>query len=193
MAIPINSTEPMLQIVFNNSLISYPLFSVSTFLLIVLLFIFSLAAIFLKKLPEHIYKRLEKKLDKETELLKLIRSQVEPRKVDTYLALSDIYGDMIAPQFINQNLNPSERQKELASKRSAFQNLSRLFFFASDKTIEKFLNFKKHNTSPQAMDLFADFMVSMRQDLHEDTRLTAKDFMDVIITWTQKLPESDKK
>ncbi len=151
-------------------------------MLLVLLLVFSVAAIFLKKLPEHIYKRFENQFNRETELLKLLRSQVEPKKVETYLMIANLYGHVFAPQFIDQDLSPSEQEKDLAKKIASFQLLSKLFFFASDETIEKFITFKDNSTSPQATDLFANFMISMRQDLHKDSRLTTKDFLSVILT-----------
>lgn len=135
---------------------------------------------------------IKNKLDKETELIKIIRSQVEPQKVNTYLAITDLYSDLISPQVVNQTLSPQEMQKEIENKKAFFQLLSRLFFFASDNTIEKWLIFKRASTASQAvvpsdsLRLFADFIASMRQDLHENTKLNSQDFIDVLITWKPK-------
>jgi hypothetical protein len=180
--IPINSAEPMVHIVFNNSLISFPLLSSFTALLLAVVVIFIVIYGLIKKLPDHIYKRFQNQFNRETELLKLIQSQVEPKKVETYLAVADLYGAMIAPQFIDQNLSASEQEKDLAWKIFSYKLQSKLFFFASDTTIERFITFKNNSTSPQATDLFSSFMVSMRQDLYKDTHLTTKDFLSVILT-----------
>ena len=185
---PINPVEPMFQIVFNSSFISYLILSVGILLLLTIL---STPIIFVKKLPEHIYKRLEKKLEKETELLKIMLSQVEPKKIETYLSIIDSYSDIVSPQCVNKNLNSSEKETEIQAYGKNFKLLSRLYFFASDKTIEAFLSFKKNALPSQSLELYANFVSSMRCDLHQDTKMKSKDFIDVLLTWKNtKEPDS---
>lgn len=200
-----NLADPISQAVLNNSFIGSP-FSLNTFLSVIVLIAIYLMWRYIDELPKRIHKEaiaqlenklaielteIKSRLDKETELLKILRAQVEPKKVETYMAIADLYGAMFAPQFIDQNLSPSEQKKDFEWKRFSFKLQSKLFFFASDTTIERFIAFKNNSTSPQATDLFSSFMVSMRQDLHEDTHLTTKDFMSVI--WTLKKDIEDKK
>lgn len=163
-----------------------------------LLGVFSLILLYLYLLPKRIHDKaivkLENKLDKELDLLSIIRSQVEPRKIDTYLVLSDIYSEIASKQAAAlQGLPPTDELKEAEKQRSALQTLSRLFLFASDKTIQKFLDFKRKNNPLQSFDLYADFIVSMRKDLHEDTNLQPQDFIDVVILHTPKTSQPDKK
>lgn len=143
---------------------------------------------------------IRNKLDKETDLIKIIRSQVEPQKVNTYLAITDLYSEMISSQIVNQDLNPLQMQNELKNKKELCQLLSRLYFFASDNTIPKWLTLKNDRAVPsqdvipsQSFKLFADFVASMRQDLHENTKLKGQDFIDVLITWKPKEESENKK
>jgi len=185
MATPINLADPMVQIVFNNSSISFPLLSGFTILLIILVIIFFLTIIFIKKLPEHIYKRLEKKLDKETELLKIIQSQVEPQKVDIYLTMIETCGDLFAVDITDQlNLPPDEKDSHIKDNKATFILLSSFFLFASDGTIAKYIFMRKNDpvtlhSSPSFIQ-YADFMVSMRQDLHRNTKIDASHFCSIL-------------
>ncbi len=178
MAIPINSSEPMFQIVFNNSLISYPLFSVFTLLLLLFIGIALIVAIFLKQLPSHIYKRLEKKIDKELDLLNIIRSQVEPKKVDIYIKLSEHFSAMFAERFLKDG------KPIIPFDKSYFDEMVRLFFFASDTTIKQYTALKQNANASKQLDLYfklyASFILSMRQDLQADTKCTEDDFLNIL-------------
>ena len=145
----LNADASIPQILSNKFFMTFPPDSLLSWLI---LGVFLLVLFYLYLLPKRIHDEaivklesklaielteIKNKLDKETELIKIIRSQVEPQKVNTYLAITDLYSDLISPQVVNQTLSSQEMQKEIENKKAFFQLFSRLFFFASDNTIEK--------------------------------------------------------
>ena len=181
MTIPISSAEPMVHIVLNNSLISFPLLSGFAVLLLIVIIVFSVLIGLIKKLPDHIYKRFENQFNRETELLKLIRSQVEPQKVDTYIKLSQHYSDQFSKSFIKEG---KPRDEQIALNIFSLDVSSRLFFFASDETIEKYINFKESKEARSSFDspfigLYSELISSMRHDLQNNTKMTSKEFLAI--------------
>jgi hypothetical protein len=134
-----------------------------------------------KKLPDHIYKRFENNFNRETELLKIIRSQVEPQKVDIYIKVFDHFSTMFSELFTKDGVPISPNIK---FDKSYVDAITRLFFFASDKTIKQYIELKENAEARTSLttfnNLLADLIVSMRQDLQTDTKMTAKDFLTLI-------------
>ena len=181
----------MFQIVLNKFFMLFPPDSYLSWLIFIT---FVLILLYLYLLPKRIHDeaivKLENKLaielteiksnlDKETELLKIIRSQVEPQKVDIYTKVADHFSTKFSELFIKDGKPVSSNIK---FDKSYVDAMSRLFFFASDKTIRRYIELKENTRTDLLIvnDLLANLIVSMRQDLQSETGMTADDFLTLI-------------
>lgn len=156
-----------------------------------------LVLIYLYLIPKRIHDeaivKLEKKLDVDLKLLEnnlnakldhlnIIRTQVEPKKIEAYTKFSDTFGDMFAdPESLMKGIK-SGKTKQPEMKKLWYDLGAKLFFFASDNTIKKYIELRSHTadqsnfTQGQLTDpmvpirLYSEIIFSMRKDLgYEDT------------------------
>lgn len=152
----------------------------------------ALLVLYLYRLPQRIHdtaiKKLEKKIDKENDLLALIRSQVEPQKIDSYSEIIETHSRLISIAFADpQELSIEKREAQINQNASHFILLSRFFLFASDNTIQKYIIIRKNfpppdETTPKANQsfiLYANLIVSMRQDLYKETKLDSTHLISI--------------
>lgn len=175
-------------------------------ILIIEFFVVLIAAFiyfYVKGLPEKLHKKniilfqhdLSEKLEtfksdltKEIELLKISESQLQIRKIEEFTEITD---------FLFNYMFDKEFQKDLDKKPSKFSikmaNIgSRLFYFASDETVKKYVEWKKfgwemiNNASVdknKSIIIFADLVVLMRKDLgYKKTECTRDDFLSIFVT-----------
>ena len=149
------SVDPIVQYFSNNSFIDY-LPSVNSILLIVMLIAFYLLWKYIEQLPARIHKesivklegsiaadlvKIKNKLDADLEILKIIQAQVEPQKVDIYKKLCDHFS-----LELSQNLMKDGKPvvPNLNFDKIYADEITSLFFFASDKTIKKYAEMKQN-------------------------------------------------
>lgn len=192
-----NVDKSALEIFAQKFFILFPPDSLLSWILFI---IFTLVLIYLYLLPKRIHDeaivKLEKKLDVDLKLLEnnlnekldhlnIIRAQVEPKKIETYIKLVDFFGDIIT-----KKKKPSPQQSQ-----SFFYDFgTKLFFFASDATIRKYLDlrklvFSKENqilpgqlkNPEEATQLYAELILSMRKDLgYSETNCTPNDLIKIV-------------
>lgn len=161
---------------------------------------------YIKGLPEKLHKKniilfehdLSEKLEtfksdltKEIELLKISESQLQIRKIEEFTKITDfLFNYMFDKKFQeNLNKNPSKFNIEMTNIGS------RLFYFASDETVKKYVEWKKYglemaNKEPidkkesgKIIVLFADLVLLMRKDLgYKKTECTRDDFLSIFLT-----------
>ena len=161
---------------------------------------------YVKGLPEKLHKKniilfehdLSEKLEtfksdltKEIELLKISESQLQIRKIEEFTKITDfLFNYMFDKKFQeNLNKNPSKFNIEMTNIGS------RLFYFASDETVKKYVEWKKYglemvNKEPidkkesgKIIVLFADLVLLMRKDLgYKKTECTRDDFLSIFLT-----------
>ena len=147
------------------------------------------------KLFEHdLSKKLEtfkSDLSKEIELLKISESQLQIRKIEEFTTITDFLFKYIYDKKFQEELNkePSKLQIEMANIGS------RLFYFASDETVKKYVEWKKFGwemANKETVDskesgknivIFAELVVLMRKDLgYKKTECTRDDFLSIFVT-----------
>ncbi len=145
------------------------------------------------KLFEHdLSKNLEifrSDLSKEIELLKISESQLQIRKIEEFTNITDV---------LFKYMFDKEYQEELKKKPDKLNVImanigSRLFYFASDETVKKYVEWKKFgwvnkelNDEKEARKIiiiFADLVVLMRKDLgYKKTECNRDDFLSIFLS-----------
>jgi hypothetical protein len=150
----------------------------------------------LKQLELNLNRQLEafkSSLTKEVELLKISQTQLHLHKTQEFVNLVEYFGQFFAePEKLQKTL---KSPKDVVTYKMKMYNLGvKTFFFASDSTIEKYLQWKgQSSTNPsdedaiRSLQLYGELMVSIRKDLgYEDTSCTSDDFLRIIINdWMQ--------
>lgn len=189
------SPELINQVLDNNSLILIlPNHWRYTIPALLLLGIISFIVLFIKLLPSHILGRSLKKLDEKIDHINIVRAQVEPKKVEAYIKFSDAFGDMFAdPESFTRDIQTGKK-KQSEMKKVWYDLGAKLFFFASDNTIRKYLELRACVFNPSnflqgqlkdpmiPIKLYAEIIESMRKDLgYNDTKCSADDFLKTIM------------
>lgn len=192
----INTSDGICQIFSNISFISL---LPSILESVILLGVF-LMWIYLKKLPERIHQEyivqlqhdlskdielFKKDISKDLEILKITRTQVEPKKLEAYILFADTFGNLFSD---------SEAFKKLNQKKMFYDIGAKLYFFATDQTIKKYIELREHVFNPAnslngalkdpmiPIKLYSEIIFSMRQDLgYTGTKCTADDFLKTIM------------
>jgi hypothetical protein len=163
-----------------------------------------LAYLYLKQLPDTIYKvslkeielNLSKQLEefkssltKEVELLKISQSQLQAHKTQEFVKLSEYFGEILTDK--EKLAKILRTPKEATVWRKNMYNLGvSLFFFASDWTIKQYIEWREQSTQTdpnnsepkKILRLYGELMVSIRKDLgYEDTSCNADDFLRIIL------------
>ncbi|MED3982203.1 hypothetical protein [Priestia megaterium] len=160
---------------------------------------------YIKKLPDQLHaknlKVFENKLNKQLEvfknelttdleLMKINESQLHIHKTEEFTKLVEVLivkmldKDYVAQLGKNQRVTKEYNQTML--------NLgTKLFFFASDNTVKKFVEWRKYNLSiegtnfdpKQIIILLAELIVEIRKDVgYEDTICNKHDFLHIMLT-----------
>jgi len=167
---------------------------------------------YLRKLPDQVHKKnlkvfeldLSKQLElfrtdlrKEIELLKISEAQLYMRKAEEFTNLIEL----IAKEMLDKT--NIEKMKTDAKLRQEFNRRlmdlgTKLFFFASDETVKKYVEWRKIGQlidSPgfdprKIVFIMAELMVQIRKDLgYKNTTCDTDDFLNIILSnW-----EAEKK
>lgn len=124
----------------------------------------------------HLKRELEQfkfALSENLELLKIIKSNVEPEKIRAFVNFTNYYSDVIAGK---------RKISDVENKRFHIQAAVNLFFFASDTTIKKYQSMKTSQDNNTMAILYSELILEMRKDLgYKETTCTANDFMTLIL------------
>lgn len=159
---------------------------------------------YLAKLPERLHEegverfrhQLERKLEelraslsKDIELTRIAQEELQVRKTEEFIKLSEFYHEILSnPDTALIAANQQELQKRLLN------SAVRLFFFASDSTIEAYRNWweaavqvdpedNEEEVGVELLKKYAELNVSMRQDLgYDETDASADDFLAMLFT-----------
>lgn len=147
-----------------------------------------LVAYIVKKLPSivgeaskqfldlHLKKELSEfnsKLTTNIELLKIIKSNIEPQKIKSFIEFTNYYSDVIAGK---------TKITDIENKRFNIGAAVNLFFFASDATIKKYQSMKTAQNNDAMAVIYSELILEMRKDLgYKETICTANDFMSLIL------------
>ncbi|PGW89961.1 hypothetical protein [Bacillus cereus] len=132
------------------------------------------------------------KISKDIELMKISQSHLQTLKTKTYQELIETLASSIRNPNKLQNMN----QKNLNEFKERMMILgSNLFLFASDETINLFIKWRTHQTTPEntgehVLEIVAQLVLSFRKDLgYQDTILNTDNYLSIIINdW-----ENEKK
>ena len=186
-----NSSDLINHTLDSNRLIL--VFPNSWYIVIPLAVCLFLLYLFIKKFPtfwyDRILRRFEKTLDEKIHHLNIVRTQVEPKKIEAYIKFSDTFGDMFAdPESLMKDIKSGKVKPDM--KRLWYDLGAKLFFFASDNTIKKYIELRSYIAGSQGqlndpmipIRLYSEIIFSMRKDLgYADTTCTADDFLKTIM------------
>jgi hypothetical protein len=135
-------------------------------------------------------------LARELELSKISRAELQIHKTEQFVKLIEYFNMLLSDKKVQEQIRTDEKKKrELGS------NLTdlgvKLFFFASDNTVKKFVNWRvyllKHREGNEDALLFirmyAEFVVELRRDLgYTDTICDSDDLLNIILVdwWKHK-------
>jgi len=173
---------------------------------ILLITIFTLLYIYIKKIPEQIHamqlsnyehelnKQMEifrTELIKEMELMRISHTELQSHKSEEFINLVEfLYKSMLDKEYLRKLETNLKVQKEFNNKMSTLG--TKLFFFASDDTVKKYVEWRKHGLrvdeeaggvdKNRIVILLAELMVLIRRDLgYKDTNCTKDDFLNIML------------
>lgn len=122
------------------------------------------------------------KLTTNIELLKIIKSNIEPEKIKAFIKFTNYYADVISGK--TKTIMDSTELKRFNV--GAARNL---FFFSSDETIKEYQKMREYVLSkssvvgdPKVVEYFGALIVQMRKDIgYKDTICTPIDFTSLIM------------
>lgn len=161
----------------------------STLLLFFIGFII-LFVYYLKGLPKRFHDEALSVFRHNLDLLKILRSEAEPKKVEAYIDFANMYRDLLAdPTTFLQEIQ-ADKNKQIELRRRNIELGTKLYFFASDDTILKYLSFREKSMSkdsfqqniPVELDFYAKTIASMRKDIWgKETTLTEAAFLKTFL------------
>lgn len=187
-------------------------FIIQLLIFVGLVFIF----LYVKKLPDFIFQRSVKKfefqlnskleeikaaLTKEIELLKISQAEIQVHKTKEFVNFVEYFNNIFT--------NPKELEK-ISKNESDARKFNRkildlgikLFFFASDETVQKYVEWRKYGLqagqegydNKKTLILYAELVTLMRRDLgYKDTECTRDDFLYIMLTDWEKYKEQYKE
>jgi len=160
---------------------------------------------YFKKLPDQIHAKnlkvfehdlntqmeiLRNQWTTDLELLKINESQLHIHKTEEFSKLVKILILNMLDKKYMRKLATDEKTKE-EFNRSMLDLGTKLFFFASDSTVKKFVEWRKSGQDPAAaagrdpkhvLILLAELMLEVRKDLgYKDTECTTDDYLYIMI------------
>lgn len=181
---------------------------------VVFIVIFFILINYIRKIPERIHgiqqskyehdldKQLESfktELMKEIEILRIAQTQLHTHKSEEFVNLIEIlYKSILDKDYLKKMENNKKLQTEFNSKMSTLG--TKLFFFASDDTVKKYVEWRKHgqlitDDDPKSKNilviLMAELMVLIRKDLgYQNTICNKDDFLYIMLTDWDKHKDS---
>lgn len=129
-------------------------------------------------------------LMKEIELTKITHGELQVRKTEEFIRLSEFYREILAdPQMVDEAERDPKARKKLQKR--VLDSAVRLFFFASDETIEAYRRWwttalqaeQGDEAAVRLLKRFAELNLCMRRDLgYDETEATSDDFLAMLLT-----------
>ncbi|MFE4812810.1 hypothetical protein ACFQ9Y_16975 [Peribacillus simplex] len=160
---------------------------------------------YVKKLPDQVHaknlkafeldlnKQLEEfrnQLTTDLELMKINESQLHIHKTQEFSKLVEVFLlNLTDKDYVRKVGTDRKLQKEY--NRKMLDLGTKLFFFASDETVKKFVDFRKYSLSVgtpgyesmQVIIILAELIVLIRRDLgYSNTECTKDDFLHIMLT-----------
>lgn len=136
--------------------------------------------------------RLRADLQREIEILKISREQLQIYKIKEFVALADQYNEYLTDSTKVAQLTKDAKEKAKL-KHFMIQMGTRLFFFAGDQAVRKYIEFRElgtriergEMTPEESVVLYGELMTEIRRDLgYEDTECGPEEFLrTIIIDW----------
>jgi hypothetical protein len=146
-------------------------------------------------------KELEKfrvQLQRELELMKISQAELQLHKTEQFVKFIDYFNTFFADKKQQQAIQKNQNEKDKFNKNMLDLGV-KLFFFASDSTVKKYIEWrfcaiKPQNESPDPMNLmriYGDLILEIRKDLgYRDTKCDHNDFLNIMLTDWWKHQES---
>ncbi len=164
--------------------------------------------LYLKRLPETIHEKsiksfefqlnskleeIKASLTKEIELLKISQAELQVHKTQEFVKFVELFNEgMSDPKNFSELMkNPVEVKK---FNKTLMDLGVKLFFFASDPTVKKFVELRKYLLQPkhlvalnEFLILYAELIVLIRKDLgYKNSECNIDDFLNIIVRdWEQ--------
>lgn len=184
---------------------------IGDFIGVVILIFIGVIYRYIKTLPEALHQKsiksfefqLNSKLEefkvalaKEIELLKISQAGLQVHKTEEFVRIVEHFNEgMNDPKkFAERMRNPEEIKK---FNKDMTDIGIKLFFFAGDSTVKKYVEFRRYMLLPQKpvdinitikfFSLYAELIIMMRKELgYENTECTIDDFLTIILRdWDQ--------
>ena len=146
-------------------------------------------------------KELEKfrgQLQRELELMKISQADLQLHKTEQFVKFIEYFNNFFADKKKQQAIQKSQNEKAKFNKNMLDLGV-KLFFFASDSTVKKYIEWrfcaiKPQNGSAEPMKLmriYGDLILEIRKDLgYRDTKCDHNDFLNIMLTDWWKHQES---
>ncbi|APH66914.1 hypothetical protein [Bacillus sp. LR_5] len=158
---------------------------------------------YVKKLPEQVHAKnlksfehdlntqledFRNKLTTDLELLKINETQLNLRKTEEFMRLISIIIVKLGDQDYIRDLGTKDEVKKEHNKNMTDLG-SKLFVFASDNTVKKFVEYRKVSLkvnnakdAEKLIVLLGELMVLIRKDLgYSQTKCTKNDFLNILL------------
>ncbi|WP_063335939.1 hypothetical protein [Bacillus subtilis] len=175
----------------------------SVILQLVVVFVGWFIITYVKKLPEQVHAKnlksfehdlntqlenFRNKLTTDLELLKINESQLNIRKTEEFLRLISIFIVKLGDQDYIRDLGTKDKVKKEFNENMTDLG-SKLFVFASDNTVKKFVEYRKvslkvndEKDAEKLIVLLGELMVLIRKDLgYSQTECTKHDFLHILL------------
>jgi hypothetical protein len=134
-------------------------------------------------------------LSKDLELLKISQTELQVRKTQEFINFGNLQREFLTDKALLKKLESGDNKVVQKIKKEMLDLATGLFFFASDKTVRKYGDWKMGTIKGEltGIDLlrnFGELMVALRKDLGQtDTKLTGDDFLRLFLTDWPKYEE----
>jgi hypothetical protein len=135
-------------------------------------------------------------LARELELSKISYAELQVRKTEQFVKLIEYFNMLMSDKKTQEQIRTDEnKRRELGNKLTDLG--VKLFFFASDRTVKKFVDWRLYLSKHQGISadafqfirMYAEFIVELRRDLgYGETTCGSDDFLNIILAdwWKHK-------
>ncbi|WP_102262859.1 hypothetical protein [Mesobacillus jeotgali] len=149
-------------------------------------------AIHLKSFEFDLNKQLEEfknQLTTDLEIMKINETQLHVLKTEEFDRFIDSWINAASFSTDNNNRKSKQKPKEPFDKKEMMKLANKVFLYASDETVKKFLAFKTYKANNdtdtnnlEPLYLLADIILSMRKDAgYSQTNCTVEDYLSMTI------------
>lgn len=127
---------------------------------------------------------------RELELLKISQAELQLHKTEQFVKFIEYFNNFFSDKKLQQSLQTSDQKKADFNKHMLDLGV-KLFFFASDKTVKKYIEWRLYalkagmqNIEPfDHMRIYGELILEIRRDLgYQDTNCDHNDFLNIMLT-----------